>query len=219
MASALRNRYLIVTFIEIMILQWWTRGIQSYTFSANSKARFLTRLSPCPLQNICILRSSSSSLHHRSKTCLLLSKRDFHFSVNNEDDTADPYEACWNTTSFSVNPSENVDIDQILQGLNSPAPQSFLVLERAITSNAAKDDASFKFQLEECSYLLKPGWKMLVQKPKITSLTSVAVAWTLLSPSDTVKVEEENNAKGSHQQKSVNKSFHDLVNKRDRPNR
>ena len=43
----------------------------------------------------------------------------------------DEMKACWKATSWTVNPQNESKIDITLQGLASPAPQSYFVLERA----------------------------------------------------------------------------------------
>eukprot|EP00980_Cylindrotheca_fusiformis_P018024 scaffold5756_cov99-Cylindrotheca_fusiformis.AAC.8 len=94
-----------------------------------------------------------------------------------------PFEECWKTTSLAVNPSGDENIDIILQGLNSPAPQSFFVLDRAIKTHANLDFDSFEFALRECSYLIKRGWKLMIKRPKSHGDFLQEIPWTLLPPS------------------------------------
>lgn len=67
----------------------------------------------------------------------------------------DAFDECWKADTWSVNPSNDTDVDAILQGLCSPAPQSLYVLNRALQKNKLGI-------LSQCTWLLKPGYEFQI---------------------------------------------------------
>ncbi len=104
-----------------------------------------------------------------------------HFSIGNTattnrwGPTYEEMEECWTADSWSVNPLNVSKIDDILRCLNSPAPQSFFVIDRAIrmarSSNTPLVDA-----LQGFGYLLKPGFQLLVVRGKDQNIPE-KVSW------------------------------------------
>lgn len=76
-------------------------------------------------------------------------------SIDNVDDDI---AACWAADSWTANPDGNTSIDYILQGLHSPAPQSFFVIERALRC-FRKGNQSPRPILEDCQYLVKDQFR------------------------------------------------------------
>lgn len=76
--------------------------------------------------------------------------------------------ACWNATAFTVNPFHSASVDEILQCLCSPAPQSFFVVNRAVQQFlCGRQEANCSIMgldqiLSDFSYLLKPGYNFVV---------------------------------------------------------
>lgn len=119
--------------------------------------------------------------------------------------TVTAFEECWAATTKTVNPKKDPKIDTILQGLVSPAPQSFYVVRRAFWQLQKEDEKSDENTVAErvatmCNYLLKRGCRLVVRKdagpaflPGIdwsihqsgTSMRDVAVAdgWRVVKPS------------------------------------
>lgn len=116
----------------------------------------------------------------------------------------DPFNECWKSNSWSVNPLNDTAIDQILQALHSPAPQSFYVVQRALalaqeeassaSSTTTSTTESIHATLETCAYLIKPGYQFvmrpsndgLIEMPgkdwNVTSTTTVpATGWTAVT--------------------------------------
>jgi SAM-dependent methyltransferase len=113
------------------------------------------------------------------------------------------FEECWASTSKTANPEKDAGIDTILQGLVSPAPQSFYVLQRAFLKHHCRDEYSSLEEVAErvvsvCSYLLKDGHFLVVRKDHGAGLaicagvdwnvhlnagTDVADGWHIIKPS------------------------------------
>jgi SAM-dependent methyltransferase len=183
----LQNNKRIVFFIFKMIaLQWWARGIQSYHMPSSFEF-FGNRLVIASRRRVSstLVCATSDGFGWKHSHLRCTSRNYYYSSLGDCTDNLAPFEECWETTTLAVNPSDDENIDNILQGLNSPAPQSFFVLDRAIKIYAKTDNASFEFALQECSYLIKPGWKLVVHKPNHNGIDFPGIPWTLLPPSST----------------------------------
>ncbi|KAL3927164.1 MAG: hypothetical protein SGBAC_013192, partial [Bacillariaceae sp.] len=91
-----------------------------------------------------------------------------------------------------VNPNRDTIMNTTLQGLNSPAPQSFYILQRAMQEVPKSQEAeSFVENVNEVSYLVKPGWKLVVQKPEKLD-ASTALQWELLPLEESADDESSN---------------------------
>jgi SAM-dependent methyltransferase len=89
--------------------------------------------------------------------------------------------ACWNATAESVNPQKLENIDAILQRLNSPAPQSFFVLERAFQQEAPRGHKNYVLR-EISSFVIKPGYKLVVsgEHDEQLSLPRHRICWDVI---------------------------------------
>ena len=114
-----------------------------------------------------------------------------HNEASSESDN--PFDACWKASSQSVNPEGDPHIDDILSALHSPAPQSYYVIQRALslTDNEGFEGTEFDVdfvekQLLACSYLLKPG-RCFVLRESIQSIDPLEPSsyyyWSAADPS------------------------------------
>ncbi|KAL7569107.1 hypothetical protein ACA910_016942 [Epithemia clementina (nom. ined.)] len=88
---------------------------------------------------------------------------------------------CWMANSYSANPQKDSRIDEIMNGLLSPAPQSLYVIERALgrlkeyyrsRSSIHQDDSGrdhhhrllLQNTLDQCQYLVKKGFHFCVSR-------------------------------------------------------
>ena len=101
---------------------------------------------------------------------------------------ARPFEECWKSNTWSVNPLNDTRVDTVLQRLCSPAPQSYFVLDRAIQQRATEQ------VLSQCTYLLKPGFEFQVKDDEWRIVSSENIAedggWRSVAPDS----ERSNNA-------------------------
>jgi hypothetical protein len=74
------------------------------------------------------------------------------------------FQDCWSSTTWSVNPLNDTRVDNILQRLSGPAPQSLVVLNRALDTRQQQDDSSLEHVLRQCTFLVKPGYEFQVRK-------------------------------------------------------
>lgn len=93
-----------------------------------------------------------------------------------KDGEMDVFEECWKLSDKVVSSDRD---SAILQGLNSPAPQSFYILQRAMKELSKAEVTSFEESVKECGYLIKPGWQLVVENP-IQSNGSNSFQWELL---------------------------------------
>lgn len=184
----MKRRTPTVVIFNMLVLQFWARGVESYHIWPRLHI-FEKRLIGGSWSRAHSSGFANPTLNHLTgwkQSNLGCTKREFHYSsvgnLTEPEEKLHPFQECWGTTSFAVNPSEDENIDVILQGLNSPAPQAFFVLDRAIKAGASGDYDSFEFSLKECSYLIKRGWKLVVQKTEFSDATVPGIPWTLLPP-------------------------------------
>ena len=70
--------------------------------------------------------------------------------------SSDPLLGCWTADSWSVNPENRTEVDRVLQALNSPAPQSYYVFQRALTIAPSWEQA-----LKACYFLIKADYQFV----------------------------------------------------------
>ena len=111
---------------------------------------------------------------------------------SDKDGEIDEFEQCWMTTSEMVNANTETNrgdakkrMDTILQGLNSPAPQSYYILQRTMKELSKSDTEHFEETVKECSYLIKPGWQLVVQDPRRHGDVSTMMMTTTTTTSTT----------------------------------
>jgi SAM-dependent methyltransferase len=114
------------------------------------------------------------------------SKRKASSPLSNPD--GDDFAACWAANSWSINPDGDTAIDDILQGLHSPAPQSLFVIERALR-RARQEKQSIQFVLEQCQYLVKDNLLFCFNDDQDTDLHVLqnhrpGIDWILLPEKD-----------------------------------
>lgn len=68
-------------------------------------------------------------------------------------DLIDSLEACWASTTWTVNPDGDSRVDQVLGGLLSPAPQAFFALQRAL-----REAPCVEVAMKSCYFLIKYGF-------------------------------------------------------------
>lgn len=99
-------------------------------------------------------------------------------------------QACWKATSENTNPNYSSRVDKILQNLNSPAPQSYFVLRRAIhrAANHSIVGITHTHNSEEhglqtvVSFAIKRGYKVVF--PPERGHNQNAVDWDVVPLSD-----------------------------------
>jgi hypothetical protein len=123
------------------------------------------------------------------------------------DEDGDPFQACWQSTTFSVNPLDDPTINRVLQCLCSPAPQSYYVIQRALqkttydqhcrplrsilgsstASSTVSDDDNVEVDIVGrvfalLSYLLKPGYQFAVRDGNVSCAQYFCPGkdWTIL---------------------------------------
>ena len=73
---------------------------------------------------------------------------------------------CWNVTSESANPNYDGRVDRILQCLNSPAPQSYYVLDRAIQlavhQHGENNDMAYEMLQKVSSFVIKRDHQLVL---------------------------------------------------------
>lgn len=74
-------------------------------------------------------------------------------------DLIDSLEACWSSTTWTVNPDGDPRVDQVLGGLLSPAPQTFFALQRAL-----REAPSVEIAMNSCYFLVKYGFVLAVRR-------------------------------------------------------
>jgi len=95
-----------------------------------------------------------------------------------------PFDACWDAQSVNVNPSNDSNIEVILQRLCSPAPQSYFVVERARKQGAEHQVET----LRQLQYLLKQGYRWATsddsREIEVVSIKDDPVkdGWQILKP-------------------------------------
>jgi len=108
------------------------------------------------------------------------------------DDEEDPYDACWSADSLSVNPGQDERLNAILQGLKSPAPQSFYIIQRGLVRSQQKPCAVGERRtsvLEQCSYLLKDGCQFVLRPNSREGDIEPGLDWSVLA----LEVRDNNN--------------------------
>lgn len=95
-------------------------------------------------------------------------------------------EECWAQTSWTVNPDGDDKIDVILQGLVSPAPQSFFVLQRILNKCKINLSPAQQFQVQydiPYLHLLKVDYDLVVRDDAFScdrsDLVQPGVDWSL----------------------------------------
>jgi len=84
-------------------------------------------------------------------------------------------DACWEASSWSVNPGSDPEVDKALQGLVSPAPQSLFVLCRAVNQSF-----SLKWVFDSCYHLIKFNYTIIVN-PFVSNSSQLGVDWKIVS--------------------------------------
>jgi SAM-dependent methyltransferase len=96
--------------------------------------------------------------HNRNCLCLSLAA---------SDEATDPFEECCKADSWTVNPNGDTLIDEILQRINSPAPQSFYALERALNNSLLGETQSLDSLSWAGQFLLKRGYTLCINQSAI----------------------------------------------------
>jgi hypothetical protein len=95
---------------------------------------------------------------------------------------------CWAANTTSVNANKDPAVDQILQGLVSPAPQSLFVLQRAFWNNESRHDGDGHFHLGRarrvamCHHLIKREYRLWIRQNYSASemeKPSPGIDWTV----------------------------------------
>ena len=79
-------------------------------------------------------------------------------SVPVSDDKQNEFDACWGADSWSMNPDGDTRIDDVMQGLHSPAPQSIFIVQRALRHSTWRMEST-RTVLEQCQYLIKDRYR------------------------------------------------------------
>lgn len=95
----------------------------------------------------------------------------------------DDLDACWNADSWSVNPHGDSLIDDILQGLHSPAPQGLFVIERALRLAQGQN---IETVLAKCQYLVKDDYCLSFNTHASLLLHRPGIDWSLLRNDETI---------------------------------
>jgi hypothetical protein len=101
----------------------------------------------------------------------------------------DPFDACWAATSWTVNASDDDTINEIVRCFNSPAPQVYFALQRALYLADAADREEI---LQIFSYMLKIGHRFVIGRRDaetpvaewriVPSDASLEKGWQFLDP-------------------------------------
>lgn len=89
------------------------------------------------------------------------------------------YDACWSYDSRQANPHKDTRIDKVLQGLKSPSPQGYYVIQRALT---LLEDPIAAF--DQCSHLLKDGFHFHIHRDCANADLIPGIDWTIARESD-----------------------------------
>ncbi len=108
-----------------------------------------------------------------------------YMNINDCRPAYDEMERCWNSDSWSVNPLNVSAIDDILKCLNSPAPQSFFVIKRAIRMSK-QNGLPIADTLQGFGYLVKPGFQLVITNTEIQRRDENFLPWGVLSLRETV---------------------------------
>jgi SAM-dependent methyltransferase len=104
-------------------------------------------------------------------------------SIGTKVEDTDPFEECWKATTWSMNPLNNTAVDQVLQALHSPAPQSMHIINRALIL-AQESTTTTEFvnsTLEACAYLIKPGYHFVTRKGITRPILTPGKDWNVTS--------------------------------------
>ncbi|GAX19968.1 hypothetical protein FisN_1Lh558 [Fistulifera solaris] len=74
-------------------------------------------------------------------------------------DLIDVLDACWSSTTWTINPEGDPRVDQALGGLLSPAPQAFFALQRAL-----REATCVEVAMNSCHFLVKYGFVFVVRR-------------------------------------------------------
>ena len=80
----------------------------------------------------------------------------------------DPFDACWKADSWTVNAEDDEAINQVLRCFNSPAPQVYFALQRALTL-AKLSSRGQEEVLQTFSNMLKVGYRFVVRDARDSS--------------------------------------------------
>jgi hypothetical protein len=81
----------------------------------------------------------------------------------------DPFDACWKADSWTVNAADDEEINQVLRCFNSPAPQVYFALQRALTL-AKHSSRGQEEVLQTFSNMLKVGYRFVVPDARASSM-------------------------------------------------
>jgi SAM-dependent methyltransferase len=100
----------------------------------------------------------------------------------------DPLEECWKANTWSMNPLNYSAVDQVLQRLHSPAPQSLYVIDRALrlAQESTTATESLGSTLEACAYLIKPGYHFVTRKGITRPVLIPGKDWNVTSSTEPV---------------------------------
>jgi SAM-dependent methyltransferase len=75
----------------------------------------------------------------------------------------DPFDACWKADSWTVNAADDEEINQVLRCFNSPAPQVYFALQRALALANKHGSQEQEEVLQTFSNMLKVGYRFVVR--------------------------------------------------------
>jgi SAM-dependent methyltransferase len=125
---------------------------------------------------------------------LLFLSADVHFHhgpypplVHKDAKKNNSFDECWASSSKGVNPDKRHDIDKILQGLVSPAPQSFYVLQRAMgTRHQIGQPLTVEEVASACEYLLKDQYRLIIRNNNDGESSVAGRDWSLAAVNEAI---------------------------------
>jgi SAM-dependent methyltransferase len=133
-------------------------------------------------------------LPQHSRPCRSSLARPVHVTEPNA--IADPFNACWKADSWTVNAADDEEINQVIRCFNSPAPQVFFALQRALTLVSKNETPSQEQEevLQTFSYMLKVGYRFTVRDALVSSSrldwniqkedTELETGWTFIETNE-----------------------------------
>ena len=142
----------------ILAFGWWTQTLRCGSLAPRRS---------CGLLSVCKPRFLST------KRVLAATQGPYCVLQASVVEPPDAFEECWSSTSFSINPSEeSPEINQVLQALNSPAPQSLYVLQRALARTTM-----WKQAFDACYHLIKFEYQIVVRRDASLRCQQTGVDW------------------------------------------
>jgi SAM-dependent methyltransferase len=127
---------------------------------------------------------SRLSRHHSSlRPHIFVSQLRPFSCIGTKVEDTDPFEECWKANTWSMNPLNNSAVDQVLQALHSPAPQSLHIINRALilAQESTTTTELVDSTLEGCAYLIKPGYQFVTRKGITRPILTPGKDWNVTS--------------------------------------